>query len=378
MTGKPRVLLVDDEPSSALLPDTVESVLLDPESEQFGAELATELSNVDLVLLDHNLHLPQELSIQARDGASFVGLLRSWARGSEPPLPPVAIYTSEYEAFADEIPAVGPAVPLGGGFIGREARVAPTLDVEWLIAKGRDDSLAHIEALAHACLSLRTIMGNDKASLAEIERFVGPPKEVDWAEIASAQLLNARPPISEPGGQSHGARGATPVLRWLLQRALPYPGLFISDLYAAWALGIDPGSLAALEKNMERDWVRDLFAARYSGPGERLFPRKWWAAGIDLVAWRLRNRAHDLDSLQIALDELGGPGLVLLEDTDQVVVLDIDLEEVGLARLDEAAQIHPPGWPAEAVEPWMRLDVIASEPLAQAMIDSSDSGSKAS
>ena len=335
MTDNPCVLLVDDEASPGLLPQDTEQLLLSPNDGEFGGKLATLVGRADLILIDHNLELPGELSLEASDGASLVGVLRSWARTKRVRLPPLAIYTSHYEAFADEIPAVGPAVPLGGTFIGREGRIAPTLDVEWLIAKGADNTLPQISSLAGASSALRTIARDDKASLDEVKRFVAPPAQLAWTSLATEHIGRARPPVGEPETvHGEGTRGATPILRWLLHRALSYPGLFVSDLYAAWALGVEHESLREIVKRAgDFAWAQELAAGIYCGPARELFPRRWWAAGVDFASWQLRQESEICGSFSDALKSLAGANLTALQGAEKVVVVDMDLNETGLADI---------------------------------------------
>ncbi|UCI07215.1 hypothetical protein [Mesorhizobium sp. B1-1-8] len=367
---KPHVLLIDDAPQSATLPDSIQAIPLDPEDANFGPDLEAALVYADLILLDQNLHREQVLGLGALDGASFVGNLRSWARAKELTLPPVVIYTSEYEAFADEIPTLGPAVPLEGSFIGKEARIASALDVEWLIPKDENYSVGHIASLARDCLLLRADAADARMNLQEISDFLAVPRDQAWSEIAVGQIAKWRPPINEAGNAPAGSRGVTPVLRWLLHQVLPCPGLLLSDLYAAWSLGIEPKSFSALYQSANtRDWVQALRATCYGGAAKDLVNRRWWAAGIDFIGWRLRERGYELGSFQHALDELAGPGLMPLAAAESVVVVNVDLEEAGIAALEDAVQIYPPGWPTEAVDPWMRRDEVKADPVAQTMID---------
>ena len=87
------------------------------------------------------------------------------------------------------------------------------------------------------------------------------------------------------------------------------------------------------------------------------------------MGWCLRERAYAVGNFQAALDELAGPGIRPLSGPEKVVVVDADLEEAGLATLEDAIQIYPPGWASEAVDPWMRRDEIATDPVAQTMVD---------
>jgi hypothetical protein len=364
------VLLIDDAPKSVSLPKDVEVIPLDPEDENFGTDLEASLERGDLILLDQNLHREQVLGLGALDGASFVGNLRSWARSKELVVPPIAIYTSEDDAFRDEVPAVGPAVPLNGSFIGREARIAPSLDVEWLIPKDEDFSIRHVESLAYDCLALRCDAGNARMSLQEIAKFLAIPTDAPWSQIAMEQLARWRPPINEAGDVPASSRGATPVLRWLLHRVLPCPGLLLSDLYAAWSIGIEPEDLSNLcNESNEREWARDLRGARYGGAGKDLFTPRWWAAGIDFMSWRLREHAEAVGDFQQALTDIAGPGVRALASQETVVVVNSDLEELALAPLGDAVQVHPPGWPSEAADPWMLREEVEADPVAKTMVD---------
>lgn len=136
------------------------------------------------------------------------------------------------------------------------------------------------------------------------------PSDVAWSEISAVQLAQWRPPISEAGDTPVGSRGPTSVLRWLLHRVLPCPGLLLSDLYAAWSIGIEPAGFAELcDAPNHREWVQALHAARYDGAAKDLTSRRWWAAGIDFLSWQLRERADALGDVQAALDELAGSGI---------------------------------------------------------------------
>ncbi|UVC12657.1 hypothetical protein IHQ71_31320 (plasmid) [Rhizobium sp. TH2] len=368
----PTILLIDDEAATIPLPDNINATRKNPTLDVFGADFRELIQNSDVVLLDHNLQLPQEISLQATDGASFVGHLRSWARKNALAMPPIVIYTSEDEAFANEIPEVGPAIPLGGSFVGREAKLAPALDVEWLIRKDDDRVLDKIESITKACSLLRNIAENDKCSFAEIEAYLGLPSSSSWTKAAQEHLKRSRPPISEGIG-SEVPRGISPVFRWLLQRALPYSGLFLSDLQAAWTLGIPP---AALEKIVKSDasggWVKDLCACVFLGPASALFPRRWWAAGVEYAGWQLRSEQGSTQTLAATLQKLTGFNVEVYSDEETVVVVDEDLNEIGLCNIEGAVQLHPRGWPAEASEPWACIDLVKKEPLLRAMLDPAD------
>jgi len=364
----PCILLIDDEPLVGELEKGAEVRALSPIDANFGTDLAEAIGKADLILLDHNLHLDQGLGLTASDGASLVGHLRSWARAKDVPLPPIAIYTSGDDAFSDETPVLGPAVPLDGSFVGREARLAPALDVEWLFSKYADGAVEKVIALAEDSLRLRQTAGDGRMSLKETAEYLVLPAAPPWSDIAFAGAARWRPPISEPSAARPGARGTTATLRWLLHQVLPCPGLLISSRYAAWSLGIEFDGFEAA-KDGANDFAEMLQEARYAGPGHNLFPQRWWAAGIDFIGWQLRDRSHQLGGFQQALDAFAGNGLQPLTPPEKVVVVNSDLEEEGLAPIAEAVEIHPPGWPAEALELWMRRDEVVNDAVARTMVN---------
>ena len=118
-----------------------------------------------------------------------------------------------------------------------------------------------------------------------------------------------------------------------------------------------------------RKWVQGLQAALFTGPAKGLTARRWWAAGTDFTSWQLREHAYTVGDLDKALYELAGPGIRPTTSPEKVVVVDIDLHEVGLANFEDAIQIHPPGWASEAADPWMRRDEAANDPVAKTMVD---------
>lgn len=369
---QPSILLIDDDPQIGALESGATVTALVPGDANFSTDLVGAIAGADLILLDHNLHLPQQLSLSALDGASFVGHLRSYARAQDVSLPPLVIYTSEEEAFKDEVPAVGPAVPLVGSFVGRQARIAPTLDVEWLVAKDGDAGAQLALSLAEDSAALRVISGDGRMSLSETASFLKVPTDPAWCEIAHGSIARWRPPVSEPGASGPGPRGVSATLRWLLHQVLPFPGLLLSSEYASWSLGIELEDFIQAAHGGRGQLSEMLDAALYKGPGALLYDLRWWAAGIDFIGWQLRELACTKPSLQLALDEMANPGLRLLGPPERIVTVNSDLENAEIAPFEEAIEIHPPGWPPEALQLWMRRNEAAQDAVAKSMIDPSE------
>ena len=155
MKERPLILVIDDDRDTVtpLIADDVDARILDPEDAGFNDDVSEFIAKSDLILVDQELDLGAGRWLEAPDGASLVGHFRSFARKNNINLAPLVLITNLVEAYAKEIPAVGPQVPLGGAFNGREHRLAPTLDVEWILAKNDPHAFSKISQLAAAYIA---------------------------------------------------------------------------------------------------------------------------------------------------------------------------------------------------------------------------------
>jgi hypothetical protein len=267
MISRPKIVALDDDEATVrpLMPRGYENVVVSP------PDISTHMTDFEearLILIDHELFATvQPLSLSAQDGAGFVAQLRSWARRRGKSLPPVVILTNRPGAFATQIPAVGPAIEVGS-FLGHEARIAPALDVEWLLFKDDDRVTDLLVSLAGGYSDIAAQVGTDGTSLKEVPTALRLPDAAVWKDRALEDIRRARPPISQlQKGRRITNDGPTEVIRWLCHRALAYPGLFISDLQAEWALGLGRGALAKIAKAPRRShWLRTIMEAEYRGP----------------------------------------------------------------------------------------------------------------
>lgn len=381
MSKPPLILAIDDNEKEVRpkLPDGYALEVVDPNSDRdvFARSVAEFVGEACLILLDQKFHdTPISISLDAQDGSSFVSHLRSWSRSNKRPLAPIVMFTNEVEVFANEIPAVGPAIPVEGSFVNREHRLAPALDVEWILFKNDERATQRLANLAEAFQEIRAQVGADGASLDEIREILDAPTDLVWSEQAKEELQNARPPVNQTEeGAPQSARGASQIVRWLCHRALPYPGLFLSDFHAAWALGISAEDFRRMaDLAPSTDCLLELQRARYTGPLESFMGRRWWRPGIDQLVWLL-----DEATAQSAtrLEALGSavPGFAFGElkpSSSHVVIFNEDLLETGIGAIEEAIQVHPPGWPAEALEPWMLKAEVKADPVLTAMADPND------
>lgn len=376
------ILGIDDaeEELRALIPDDLERRVIHPNDEKLPEKLSEVMGAASLILLDQKFNDdPQPLSLKAADGASFVSHLRSWSRREGKALPPLILLTNDAEAFKNEIPSIGAALPLDGSFVGKEFRIAPALDVEWIQHKPQDNTPGRIRELAHAFGAAKKAAGSDGVSLEELGGLLFLPREKVWTEQAQEELRSARPPVSQKDDASPEPCGPSQIIRWLCHRALPIPGMFLSDLYAAWTLGLSVetfNKLASIAEasSAQTGWLKDLDDAEYYGPLDEFIGRRWWKSGIDYLAWKLDAETDRLKERQAAW-AVFAPGLEigqLHSSSTHVVAWTPDLIEHEIISIDDAAQLHPPGWPAEALEPWVAKSDVDADAVLRAMIEAAD------
>ncbi|MBM7487720.1 hypothetical protein ACVWWI_006723 [Bradyrhizobium sp. USDA 3686] len=381
MSKPPLILAIDDDENEVRpkIPDGYALEVVDPKSDRevFAQLMSKLVGEACLILLDQKFHdTPISISLDAQDGSSFVSHLRSWSRFNKQPLAPIIMFTNDVEVFANEVPAVGPALPVEGSFVNREHRLAPALDVEWILFKNDERATQRLANLAEAFQEIRDGVGNDGASLDEILQILNAPTDCVWSEQAGEELQNARPPVDQTEeGTSQSARGASQIMRWLCHKALPYPGVFLSDFYAAWALGISAEDFRKIaDLAPSTDWLAELKRAKYTGPLESLMGRRWWRPGIDQLVWLL-DEATAKSGTRLEGLGLAVPGFQFGElkpSSSHVVICDEDLLESEIGTIEEAIQVHPPGWPAEALEPWMLKAEVKADPVLTAMADPND------
>jgi hypothetical protein len=120
--------------------------------------------------------------------------------------------------------------------------------------------------------------------------------------------------------------------------------------------------------------MKELRLTKYVGPLSDFLGRRWWRPGIDQLVWSLDKKTNEIGTRRQAYAELA-PNVELGElqpPSSNVVTCDEDLLEVSIRPIAEAIQIHPPGWPAEALEPWMLREEVERDPVLKAMADPTD------
>ena len=370
MTEALRVLIVDDDWTPSL--DGVETEVVHPVDEDFTTKLE-HVGDYQVLLIDQNLELPMEISLSATDGASLVGHFRSWSRSREIGLPPLVITTSDGEAFKSESPVVGPPTPIAGSFVGREHRLAPSLDVEWLLQKSDPLLSEKVESIAEAWSGLLSVQGDPDRLFALLGFRAASQGDIPaWQPLARRAVTEATLPFQRKDVNAWVAAQST--VRWLLHRALPFPGILVSDVHAAWALNVTRDSL---EKYAASDTKDALAACIYRGALADLFSRRWWLSGLDLLGWNLDQQmgaeGAERSARQDYLDRLlPKAGLLDSRVPTSVVSWSADLVEGDVINVDDAVQLRPPGWPSEAIAPWAAKSEVVNDPVLRSMVIGSE------
>lgn len=325
--------------------------------------------NWDLILVDEELW-PNETDRfppEAIDGVSLVAGMRAWARSSNKLLPPLAILTSHEGAFENEPPAIGASRPVLKTFPGHESIVSPVLDIDALLSKHDLELGKKAAELARSYSKAVDAFKNGGISFTELYGYLDIRSLDGPVEFHKARLRESRPPINEENSNdAFPARGRAIIISWLLSRALPFPGLFISDLYVAQTLGVDLGVIDGLleDGNLHGDKLRKCV---YQGPVSSLVERRFWSSAVDLLVADLPDERKD---------KAGALGLLenqlLRENSTFVVVIDETLSEVDLVDVEEAVRVSPKGWPSEAFQPWMKIDRAKSKEWLATWVDKAD------
>lgn len=372
MSAEISVVLIDNEDATGLVPPTCTVSWFTPDA------LATEaveqaIRASDLLLVDHELNLPEVLGPSVLDGASMVGVLRSWARRKAMSLPPLVLITNDDEAFSGEVPAVGPDVALEGSFVGAEHRVAPVLDAEWMLFKQDRNVRTKIGSLAADFHQIRNTVGEDGISFDEICTLLALPPDAAWRPAALEQLRRARPPVSQtPEHRDGGARGPALLVRWLLHHALSFPGIFLGEVFVAWSLNVTLASFRAFLEDAaaaDTDLRRRLDAARYRGRLSGVIDSRWWRPAVDDIVLGIVKTADELGGFPAALDRLAGPERLKPGIRDSVVVYDYRFLPAEIAPIEKAIELHVPNWPAEAMAPFALVDEVERDPVLRVLAD---------
>ena len=225
----PYILIVDDEPERQAIglefdEGAVETRILHPR------DIADEdLTRVSVIAVDHFLdHWPeleqQSPALRPANGLALAAVFRSQASDGEPS-PAIVVRTAKLPEIAGEIPLSS-----------AEHLVAWQHDIEWVLPKAGTErgqsEASRLTELAQAVVRLHDLWTESLDVATLTAEWLGLGDWV-WDEVARRHVVETRPPLHSVAQQTHG----TSVMRWFLQRVLPYPTFLIDEWRVATRLG---------------------------------------------------------------------------------------------------------------------------------------------
>ena len=359
----PQILIVDDEPESA--EDLVKPALANNDVAVAVRHprdiIAADLTNCSVVVVDHYLENWPELdslppAISPRDGFALAGVLRSQV-STDTPGPAMTILTGQLPELAGELPIRA-----------AEHLLAWQHDVEWVFSKSTSQVTHRLQDMVNAVEALRGAWRNP-FELDDLASEWLALQDTHWRGVALDHVVQARPPIHALGVETNGSS----VLRWFLQRILPYP-TFLADInWTATRLGITARWLEA-ELLTGSELCGRLDNCAYSGAFLEFFGRRWWRAGLtDAVSELSDGQPLDRQALKEGVRSLSSGEPEYLTEGRPVLALDPkSMEATRVIEADRAVRIGPEGWPAYADWAWAAIEDVRDDPrLMDTVLDPS-------
>ena len=364
----PFILIVDDEPERQvssigleLDEGEVETGILHPRD-----IVEEDLTRASVIAVDHFLdHWPeldrQSPALRPVDGFALAAVFRSQTSDREPS-PVIVVRTARLPQVAGEIPVAS-----------AEHLLAWQHDIEWILpktgtVKGQSEA-RRLTELAQAVVKLHDLWAEslDVATLAAEWLGLG---DREWDEVACRHVVETRPPLHSVAQRTHG----TSVMRWFLQRVLPYPTFLIDEWRVAIRLGVTQRWLHQVLRE-ESELQRQLDACSYSGVLETFAGRRWWRAGLaSFIAGATDGEPFNRTLLRGSLTSLSGTEPEFLQEHRPLLALDPEtLTATVVVEADDAVRVAPDGWPVSADDAWVSRDDLAEdEYLAGLVLDPLD------
>jgi len=367
VTGKPFVLVVDDDPTQEAFALLLSQHGVEAKHVLPGDLTSADLDRASLVLIDEFIEnwpgreaVKDEVGLFVRDGVALAGVLRSGldGRGPAPDASPtpkstaLALRTAHLDVLAAGTP----------GYI-RPMSIANSHDLEW-VAEKVTTTVEALAALASAAAALPGEWSNPAEPAAQLQWLA--LGDSSWRDGAIAQIELCRPPWSVVAATSAGRRW----LSWFLQRILPFPTFLVDDLRAASYLGLKPSALDAVA-NGASELAELLKGAEYTGQLATFAGRRWWRAGIAAVKTLALETAEGrmADDIARAVVALHGSELDTLNLRHPVFQIDADYRVIDEPlEITDAVRLQPDDWPSYADDPWLATASIDVEQALAALI----------
>lgn len=356
MLGDFDVLFIDDEPDKyrdglqgALEPLGLRAEVVHPDEVTKEHLAKCQLSLVDLKLTTWD---PPRNSIcgYTTRGDALIPVLRSHIQKRYAPTA-FALLTNEPEDVASGI-AQERAPYVAGQLRG----------FEWMFSKLELDSNAeHIRALVEATRSLNDIDKEPQAiDIDDVADWLSAPKDATGERLEATLLAieQSRPPLHDIRHTSH----TIALLRWLLHRILPYPGLLVGEYEVACRLGM---SFERWSQGVEREdgVFNALLEFQYAGPAREMFTRRWWRPYIEDWLYQVTaGKSISPTAVRMALEDIPQTLSIGESIADAVpVVAKGTFQSYRIASRSDCVRVQPDDRPAFADAAWALKSDIATK-----------------
>jgi hypothetical protein len=369
----PSILIVDDKPEEVR---RIEELLRGQASTEVRHPQDVtndDLAGADLILVDYLLQdWPERdgiysLSLRPMNGLALAGVYRAHLTSEEKGAKvdrrsptAIALHSGHLQDVAGDLP---PEI--------RPYAVARANNLEWAFEKAHRDgtrpSLSdQLVSLADGVRRLPPEWPRDPAEVNEsAKQFFALSSNEPWAERAWAEIEDCHPPLHELSTATHGLA----LLRWMLQRILPYPCFLLDDWYFAARLQIDYSEFVAILESP--GFIEHFDEVKYVGPLSDFLGPRWWRAGVEALLWTLtEGRSFDagailqqlvnLTSLPLRQESSAAAPLVCLNESYT------PLEK--FCSADKAVRIQPDDWPSYAQQAWTTIELALELPLLQSLV----------
>lgn len=362
------VLFVDDEPDSSVK-------LLSMEVARDGINVSVlhprdvkieDLNLADLVLVDYQIDSWPErdeqasLALKPGDGLALASIFRQAILVEQSARPTsFALLTAKMGALAHPWPREA----------NREHLLASMNGLEWVFEKQDDQVADKIISLARTVANIPSEWGeNETENLLNLLR-VG--KDAGVRERILSEILAHDPPIHDLRDWTHGIS----LVRWMLQRVLPYPCFLMDDIRVCARLGLDYEAFSE-ELNIAGSKIQEmLLPAQYQGMLRGFRRPRWWKAHVEKILWEGTNgNSFDQESIQrFVIDTVGKELPKAKCNGEPIVCYDEDLlPKRQFSSLNEVVRLRPDYWPSAAEPCWAEIVDVKDNPELSSTVDPAD------
>ena len=247
------------------------------------------------------------------------------------------------------------------GFNSQEHMVALTYSLDWAFSKTPDPAhpplSKRVFGLRDAICSLPEYWPDTEEELNRLIRELMGLDDVEWAAVAWSDLEASHPPIHQLARWTDGMV----MMRWLLQRILPYPCFLLDERYLSARLGVS----VDWTRTHLNSGLRDLLSpTQYTGVLSDFLGTHWWAAGLDDLLWPVEQAANDTtEPVAIWLEEQLGAKPELSARPKPVVCIGPDYRAIDEQHpMSECVRLQPDDWPVFAHDAWARVVDVQESP----------------